>query len=193
MYYINIAIFYLEEFALELIQNIDSSLLEFIQRAMRTGILDVVMPFITRLGSGGAIWVAFGIFFVCKKEYRVLGFSILGALVLSFVVGNLILKPVIARPRPSDVNLEMILLISRPSGYSFPSGHTMSSFAVATAMWLHNRRLGVLALILAALISFSRLYLYVHYPTDILVGIIIGVSLGFIATKICKKIWRNIH
>jgi len=139
------------------------------------------MPWITWLGNSGFIWIAIGIYFVLQKKYRTIGMSILISLVLCGLIGNLWLKPMIGRLRPSDVNLEAILLIARPMDYSFPSGHTLASFAAATAIFLNNRRFGLWAYILATLIAFSRLYLYVHYPTDILAGIILGLGIGFTA------------
>ena len=104
------------------------------------------------------------------------------ALVLYLVAGDCILKPLFARPRPCDVNTAITTLVKRPHGHSFPSGHTASAFAAAFALWLQNRKLGVPALVLAAFIAFTRLYLYVHFPTDVLGGLVLGIALGFFAS-----------
>lgn len=104
------------------------------------------------------------------------------ALVLYLVAGDCILKPLFARPRPCDVNTAITILVKRPHGHSFPSGHTASAFAAAFALWLQNRKLGVPALVLAAFIAFTRLYLYVHFPTDVLGGLVLGIALGALAS-----------
>jgi len=176
---------------LESIQNFDNALLDFIQTNMRIGFLDIVMPYITSLGNGGFVWIVIGLVLVCLKKYRMIGFAVLFALVLCLLIGNLGLKPLIARLRPSDIYPDIALLIPRPHDYSFPSGHTMSSFAVATVLFLSFKRIGIFALLLAALIAFSRLYLYVHYPTDILGGIVIGVGIGAAVTFSFKSVEKK--
>ena len=98
------------------------------------------------------------------------------------------MKPLFARVRPNDVNTAIELLIARPGDYSFPSGHTLSSFAAATVIFIANKRLGSLALLLAAAIGFSRMYLYVHYLSDVLVGAAIGVAIGVLAYYGVKRI-----
>jgi undecaprenyl-diphosphatase len=91
---------------------------------------------------------------------------------------------VFARIRPCDINTAISLLISRPLDYSFPSGHTMSSFAAAMVLFLTNKKIGIPALILAAFISLSRLYLYVHFPTDVLAGAVLGILFAHLSIKI---------
>ena len=93
-----------------------------------------------------------------------------------------------AGPRPCDVNTAVTILVNRPHGHSFPSGHTASAFAAAFALWLQNRKLGVPALVLAAFIAFTRLYLYVHFPTDILGGVALGLALGALASWMADKL-----
>lgn len=175
----------------EFIQNFDNSLLEWIQANMRTQLLDMVMPFVTALGNAGLIWVVAGIILVCLKKYRMAGFAVLASLALYVFVGTLGLKPLVARLRPSDINPDIALLISRPTDYSFPSGHTTASFAAAAAMLWNHRRLGICALLLATAIAFSRLYLYVHYPTDILGGIVIGIGIGAASVFLCSAVAKR--
>lgn len=113
---------------------------------------------------------------------------LLGGLVCCVVVGNLILKNLVARARPCSLNTTVNLLISAPTDYSFPSGHTTSSFAAAV-IWYHaDKRFGVPALILAFLIAFSRLYLYVHFPSDVIAGALIGAAIGHTAWVVGNKI-----
>ena len=109
------------------------------------------------------------------------------ALVFSLLIGNIILKPSIARVRPFNINTSIQLLITAPVDFSFPSGHAMSSFAAATVIFCYNKRYGIGALILAGLIAFSRLYLYVHFPSDVIIGTIIGILLALAAVKIMNK------
>ena len=110
------------------------------------------------------------------------------ALGLYMLAGHCALKPLFARPRPCDLRPEMLTLVARPHGWSFPSGHTSSAFAAAFALWLQNRRLGVPALALAGFIGFTRMYLYVHFPTDILGGVALGLALGACGSLLADKI-----
>ena len=158
--------------------------LDFIQNNIRNEFLDAVMPAITSLGNGGIIWIAIALIFVAIKKYRPAGFAILAALLMHLLICNIMLKPLIARIRPCDINTAVELLIPRPKDYSFPSGHTSASFAASTVILYADRRMGIAAVILAAAIAFSRLYLYVHYPSDILGGAVIGIAFGVLARYI---------
>jgi len=177
----------------EFINYIDNSVLDFIKDNMRSGILDIIMPFISVLGNGGFIWIVAAVIFICSKKYRKMGITVGAALIICLLIGNLTLKPLIARIRPYDINPDIVLLIAKPKDYSFPSGHTMSSFASATAIFWHNKKLGVCALILGAAIAFSRLYLCVHYLTDILGGIVIGAGFGIAAVLLVEGIRSKIN
>ena len=164
--------------------NIDHVILDFIQTNFHNGFFDKVFVFITKLGDFGGIWVVLAIILLISKKYRKHGLTLVLALLFCSLLGDAILKPLFARLRPFEFNDNIMLLIPKPNGYSFPSGHTMSSFAAATVLLYTNRKYGIIALIFAALIAFSRLYLYVHYPSDILAGMIIGILLGWLAIKI---------
>ena len=109
----------------------------------------------------------------------------------SLITGNMILKPLVARLRPFTVNTAVELLIPPPADFSFPSGHTYASFASSTAILRNNRRIGSCALVLAILIAFSRLYLYVHYPTDVLFGILLGILAGWLGNQAAKTAWKR--
>ena len=110
---------------------------------------------------------------------------------LEVICCNLVLKPLVARIRPCDVNTAVQLLVARPDDFSFPSGHTGASFAAVTALYASRSRLWILSLILAVLIAFSRLYLYVHYPSDVLAGVVIGIMAGWIGSKFVDVVWRK--
>ncbi len=115
---------------------------------------------------------------VSFRKTRVCGFCVLAGLAVGALITNVTLKPLVARDRPFWVNDTVQLLVSAPKDFSFPSGHTQASFVAAAAIWMNHRKWGTAAFILAALIAFSRLYLYVHFPTDVLAGAVIGICVG---------------
>ena len=152
--------------------SLDWSILHWIQNMLVCPALNFLMPKITALGNGGAIWLAAAGGMLRTKKYRKQGVLLLGGLAAGVLVGNVFLKNVIAQPRPCW------LLIANPADYSFPSGHTLSSVIGATILTRTDRRFGWAAISLAALIAFSRLYLYVHFPSDILGAVALGVAIG---------------
>ena len=151
-------------------------------QALRCPVLDALAVFFDAAGAHGELWIAFTAVLLAFRRTRKAGLAMALALCLYMVSGHFILKPLFARPRPCDVNTAITILVKRPHGHSFPSGHTASAFAAAFALWLQNRKLGVPALVLAAFIAFTRLYLYVHFPTDVLGGLVLGIALGFFAS-----------
>ena len=168
--------------------QIEFQFLDWIQSAVRCDFLDAFFKFVTTLGNGGAIWIAAGVLLLAFKKYRRTGVAVLLGLLGGLIIGNLILKNLIARERPCWINETVELLIKMPTGYSFPSGHTLSSVIAATCMLVRDKHLGIPACILAALIAFSRMYLYVHFPTDILGAAVLGIGIAWGITRLCKKI-----
>jgi len=163
---------------MNLIRSFDNTLMESIRTYTRCRFLDFIMPYITKLGNAAIIWIVVALAFLNSGKYRTYGFMLICSLLACFLIGNLTLKPLVERTRPCDMNNVIHLLIARPTDFSFPSGHTMSSFAAACVVFHANTSMGIAAFVLASLIAFSRLYLYVHYPSDILAGIIIGVLIS---------------
>lgn len=163
---------------MEAISKFDFYVLDFIQKNLRCDFLDVVMVFFTRLGDGGLIWIVLTVAFLISNKYRKLGAAMAIALLLSLFIGNGVLKEFFARQRPFHVN-DTALLIEPPSGHSFPSAHTMSSFAAATPIFFFKKKWGAFAYSLASLIAFSRMYLYVHFFTDVFFGAIFGILFGW--------------
>ena len=174
-----------------LIQKFDSSILLFIQDNMHGPIMDKVMVLSTDLGNGGIIWIIIAMVLIFNKKYRRIGLMAIAALILSTILGEGIIKHVVQRIRPSSNILEANLLITKPLSYSFPSGHTMSSFAVAGVLAKYLRSYALEFLSLASLIAFSRLYLYIHYPTDILAGIVLGLTCSGIIIYIFNSVQHN--
>lgn len=151
--------------------------------------LDTIMCAITRLGDAGIIWILLCVVLLILPKTRKTGVVLMAALLVDLVVCNGILKPLVHRIRPFDVKTGIELLINRPTDYSFPSGHTAASFASVMALYLEGeKKLWIPTLVLAVLIAFSRLYLYVHYPTDVLGGMIIGIAAGAIGYWLVKKV-----
>lgn len=170
------------------ITEIDFRVLDLIHDHLSCGFLDYIMPRLTTLGSGGFIWLVSAALMLMSRKYRRNGAELLSGLAGCVVIGNLLLKNLVARSRPCWINDTVSLLIAVPTDYSFPSGHTMSSFAAAAVIMHTNKKWGIAAYILAFLIAFSRLYLYVHFPTDIIAGVLIGTLIGFAVCTASEKI-----
>ena len=196
--------------------------LNWIQDHLRSGAMDHIMAFITKFGDGGIFWIAVTLLMFIPKRTRKYAHVSAFALILCVLGGNVILKNVIARPRPfwlengnplarlavtGDPSLRLSvhdgttvipegrtllqLLVKAPTDFAFPSGHTQASFAAASSICMWKRKWGIPALILAALVAFSRMYLYVHYPTDVLGGMAYGLLYAEISLAICNKLFRN--
>lgn len=167
----------------------DAEILLFLQDTVRNPVLTPVFQVITTLGNGAIFWVLASVALLVPRKTRSIGFTGILALLVSLLVNNIILKNLVARTRPYEVIEGLVPLIRKPWDYSFPSGHTGSSFASAWVFYRKlPRRFGIPALVLAGLIGFSRLYLGVHYPTDVLFGAVSGIGSGCIALLAVKAI-----
>lgn len=172
----------------------DLPMLDWIQTHLGSDFLDAVMPVVTLLGEGGIFWILCAVVLMIIPSQRKTGFSMGAALILGLLVCNLTLKPLVGRIRPYDYQLEyfgkeIALLISAQHDYSFPSGHTIASFEACTVLMLHNRKLGIPATVIAVLVAFSRLYLYVHYPTDVFTSVLLGYVFGWLGTWLVHTVW----
>ena len=165
---------------------VDFAILDWVQAHLRCGFLDTVVPWITMLGEFGAVWILLALVLLLRKDTRKAGLAVAIALVLDLVVCNLVLKNLVARPRPFWIR-EVALLVPPPSEFSFPSGHTAASFAAVGALWREKNRLKIPALVLAVLIALSRIYLYVHYPSDVLGGLLVGLGCGVLGSFLAGK------
>lgn len=174
------------------IQNTDNAILNFIQLYWHNSVLDKFFPLITWLGESGAVWIAVSLVLLCTRKYRKYGMMLFVALLLVGLTGEVILKPLIARVRPCNFNTAMPMLIARPTDYSCPSGHTSSSFAAVVVLWKSNRKFRIPVLLLAVLIAFSRMYLYVHYPSDVLAGMALGLLCGITAVAVFSADYRKL-
>ena len=167
----------------------------FLYAIPRGSVLDAFFLGVTKIaGSYGQLWVVIALLLLIFKKTRRAGIALLIAYVGVFLLGQYGLKNLISRPRPCQIDTAFPLLVSRPSSSSFPSTHSAWAFGGATAIFLQHRKVGIAAYVVAILIGFSRLYLFLHFPTDVLFGAAMGVALGFAADRItgfaAKKLKR---
>lgn len=168
----------------------DASVLQSIQ-GIKCDFLDTFMAVMSFLGEKGLIWIILGLTLCLFKKTRATGVIMLCAMTLGLLLGEFGIKIIICRPRPF-VTYDFTVNGHIPSGYSFPSGHTTSSFAAATVIIIRKEKFAVFTAVLAFLIAFSRLYNCVHYPTDVICGAVLGIALAIITCLIFKKFgWDN--
>ncbi len=171
----------------EMLSTFELTILDFIQEHLVSELLNPIMLFITHLGDAGIFWIALSVLLLLIPKTRRLGAVMALALILEALICNLMIKPLVARARPYDLNPTVQLLLKAPSDYSFPSGHTGASFAAASALLFQKSRLWIPTGILSVLIGFSRMYLYVHYPTDVLAGAALGIITGWLASAVFER------
>lgn len=171
---------------MDAILSFDFSILDWIQATLRCGFLDSFSVILTYVMTSGILWIATGVLLLFFHKTRAAGIILLIALALAFLTGDVLLKHIVNRPRPFTVNTSIVLLTNAPSGNSFPSTHSALAAASTTVLLAKKRALGFAALALTICIAFSRLYLYFHYPTDVLCGLLLGVICGLLALWIAK-------
>ena len=169
--------------------SFDLPILDWIQATLQSPFMDKFMPFITLFGEGGIFWIALSVLLMVFPKTRKIGLGMGLAMALGLLVCNVTLKPLIARTRPYDFQLTEFgktipLLIEAQHDFSFPSGHTIACFEASVVLLKNNKWMGVPAFILAILVSFSRMYLYVHYPTDVIVSVLLGTLFAFIGNAL---------
>ncbi|MGN0378194.1 MAG: phosphatase PAP2 family protein [Butyrivibrio sp.] len=166
------------------------SLLHWFQ-SIHNPALDVIMKSFTFLGNIGLIWILLALVLLFIPKYRQCGVSMAFSLILSLIFTNLVIKNIVARPRPFTVDPTLLecFHVKQPTDWSFPSGHSAASFAASVAFFCNKgrKKVGAALMVLAALISVSRLYLSVHFPTDVIAGIILGVIYGVAGAFIAQK------
>ena len=166
------------------------SILHTIQDWFRHDVLDVFMKNFTHIGDAGIIWIIVTLCLLISKKYRKVGILCAIGLILGLIIGNGIVKHLVERQRPCWINPDFKLLIENPPKWdsSFPSGHTQSAFIMVTILMFANKKLGIPALVVALMIAFSRLYLYVHFPTDVIGGMLMGIAIGLTVWFVYK--WK---
>lgn len=180
----------------------DLSIFQWIQ-TIQNPVLSAILKVITTLGEAGIIFIILALVLLFIKKYRKIGFAVIAALLVMEIGNNLILKELFARPRPFNLTgteydwwneiYKFPEIVSRPSSWSFPSGHTSSAFAAAIAVLFYNRKIGIPVTLFAFIMGFSRIYVEVHYPTDVLFGILVGVIYALIGVLITKYLYPKIE
>ena len=165
-------------------------ILWWIRQHLTNPFLDMVMPLISSLARHGEFWILLALILLCFKKTRKAGVAMGIAMACGFLVGNMGLKNLFARIRPYDM-VEVEMLVEHLSDFSFPSGHTLVSFNAAIALHHYHRKWGVAALVLASLIACSRLYLFVHYPTDVVAGVLLAVALAWVSCRFTDWLWER--
>jgi len=180
--------------------SFDLPILDWIQANLQSGFMDTIWPIITLFGDAGIFWMIWATLLLFVPKYRRTGLGMWFALAMGLLICNITLKPLVGRIRPYDFQIQELgktwndilaggeLLVELPHDFSFPSGHTIASFEAATVLLLNSPAMGIPAMILAVLIAFSRMYLYVHYPTDVIFSIFAGILFAIIGNLIAKKI-----
>ena len=169
---------------IKMITYMDLKILNMIQNNLRCRFLDRVFPKISMLGNFGAVWILSAVLLLLGKKYALTGKRMIYALALSAILCNLILKRLFARPRPFFADKSKKLLVKPPNDFSFPSGHTASSVASVIILWNTSYLFGIPAAILGFLILFSRMYLFLHYPSDIFGGIALGITVSYFILRV---------
>lgn len=168
-------------------EALEFAILDWIQQHLRCDFLDTLLPAASWICNHGEVWIVLAAVLLLRKKERWFGVSVAIALILDLICCNLILKPLVDRVRPFAVNTAVELLTTPPLDASFPSGHTAASFAAVFALKASGSRLWKPALVLAVVIAFSRLYLYVHWPSDVFFGAVLGTVLGYVGAWLAGR------
>lgn len=180
----------------QLAVSFDLPILDWIQANLKNGFGDVFWPVITLFGDGGIFWIAVAVVLLIFPKTRKTGIGMGIALVMGVIVCNITLKPLVGRVRPYDfqesLGVTIPLLTERMHDFSFPSGHTIASFEASVVIFRNYKKAGIAAIILACLIAFSRLYLYVHYPTDVIFSIVVGTIFAIIGDHLAGKVMTKL-
>lgn len=166
----------------------DWQILLFIQDHLRNAVFDFIVPIYTSLCEGGILWIAIAVVMLPFKKYRKCGILILAALLLNHIICNEILKDLVARPRPYTLRTDYTPLVEPLKSFSFPSGHSSTSSAAAFMILLHHKKLGIVSMVLAVLMCLSRLYVFVHFPTDVFFGFVVGAICAYSVYLVYKHL-----
>ncbi len=170
-------------------QQIDFAILNWIHLHLLNPICTFALRGVTYFGEFGIGWIVIAAVLLCFRRTRRTGITMGIALLLGFLFGEVLLKNLVQRERPYLAESGIQLLIFTPFGYSFPSGHTTSSFAAALSLFFDHRRWGIAALAFAAVMGFSRLYFFVHYPSDVVAGMCLGLICALISRAITRRLF----
>lgn len=172
--------------------NIDVAILQFFVDNVHNPVLDVIMKILTMFGEGGIFWIAVCVVCMAFPKTRKIGFTMAIAMLLGFAIGNGIIKNVVARHRPYELaQFSAFPIVKKLSDWSFPSGHTLASFEAAVSIFCWRKKWGAAALALALCVAVSRIYLIVHYPSDVIAGALLGTAFALVAFFIIKTLYTK--
>lgn len=175
---------------MQFINSIDISIMSFIRDYFKCGFLDLLMPIISSLGNSGFIWIIVALILIFNKKYRFVGIVTLVTLLTTIILGEGIIKHLVQRPRPSVFLDTTSLLVKIPNSYSFPSGHTSTAFGAAVVLGNYFKSYKSLIFFFACVMGFSRVYLFVHYPSDVVGGMILGIVSYKLVTYLFNKYYK---
>lgn len=170
------------------LNSVEIKILDFLHENLSCAFLDTVMPYITYLCEWGLLSIVLAVVFMAIPKTRKLGFTLALSILIGYLLVNLTLKPLVGRIRPYKFKELTDLLVKQQRGRSFPSGHTIVAFETAMSIFLYNRKWGKVCFAIAVAVGFSRLYLYMHYPTDVIAGAVLGILVSFASYKLIKKV-----
>lgn len=177
---------------LEAVTTWDASVITAIYENVHSAFLTMFFRIVTLLGEGGIFWIAVAVILLFFKKTRRSGICIGASLLIGVIVGNGIIKNVVARPRPYDAIAGIESVVSHLSDYSFPSGHSLCCFEAATALAMNRTKWAITAYVGAVLVAVSRLFLFVHYPTDVICGALLGVLFGVLGSLAAGAIYDRV-
>ncbi len=178
---------------IDAIQSWDESALVWIAEHLRNSVLTPVLSFYTQLGNHGLLFIALAALMLLFRATRKAGAAAGAGMFLGLLVTNLTIKPLVMRPRPWITIPDFTALVAEHDPNSFPSGHSCCAFAfaVALAVVLPQKWAKALALAAAAVMALSRLYVGVHFPTDVIVGTVIGTLCGLFGAWVVRAVIRR--
>ena len=177
---------------LEAVTTWDATVITAIYENVHSAFLTMFFRIVTLLGEGGIFWIAVAVILLFFKKTRRSGICIGASLLIGVIVGNGIIKNVVARPRPYDAIAGIESVVSHLSDYSFPSGHSLCCFEAATALAMNRTKWAIPAYVGAVLVAVSRLFLFVHYPTDVICGALLGVLFGVLGSLAAGAIYDRV-
>ncbi len=176
---------------MSLVTVFDRAVSDFIHSNISSPFIDSVMVFITKLGDGGFVWLLAIAVMLFTKKYRKTGLIALISLAICFFGGNYLIKPLIGRVRPCNVDMDLVMLVPRLIDFSFPSMHTATAFSCAVVFLKGNKSIGIVSVLLATFVGISRIYLHLHYASDVLFGIFFGTMIAILTLKVSYSIMQR--
>lgn len=177
---------------MEFISKFDSLVFDLMEK-ISCVVLDWFFKIISYTGDKGIVWIVAGIIFLLNKKTKKIGLCVILSLLCAVIINNFIIKEIFDRTRPFIADPTINLIIKAPVDSSFPSGHTATSFASAVSIFFFDRKKGAIALVYATFVGLSRIYLHVHYATDVIAGVIIGVIIARCIAVLLERVYEKIY